>query len=205
MYGTTEVTNGTLEIDFYTSKDLSGWWEPNNNILRAGTWIARGGGTLNLKQIGTDTSTNIKKIDHSAAVILAGGSFPQMDAGVMDTLDGTLGLHERHQLTINNGLTCTNTTTWEFGIRDRTLNLTNACLWINGNSDLDGTVNVYDNGDMRPGKYTIITNVTGTLTDSGLTLGELPPRILGKLLVTQGDKGYVVLRLNQPGTILTVY
>jgi len=54
---------------------------------------------------------------------------------------------------------------------------------------------------MRPGKYTIITNVTGTLTDHGLTLGELPPHILGKLLVTQGDKGYVVLRLNQPGTI----
>lgn len=38
----------------------------------------------------------------------------------MNVLDGTLGLHERSQLTLNNGLTCTNTTTWEFGtgIRD---------------------------------------------------------------------------------------
>ena len=188
MYGTTEVTNGTLEIDFYTSKDLSGWWEPNNNILNAGTWIVRAAGTLNLEQIAADTSTNIKKIDDNASVILAGGTFPQMDAGVMNTLDGTLGLHERHQLTISSGLTCTNTTKWQFGIRDRSLNQTNACLFINGNSELDGTVNVCDNGDMKPGRYTIVTNVIGTLTDHGLTLGELPPRILGKLIVTEGDK-----------------
>ena len=58
---------------------------------------------------------------------------------------------------------------------------------------------------MLPGKYTVITNVTGSLADHGLTIGALPPRILGKLIIHEGDKGYVSLRLNQPGTILTIY
>lgn len=207
ILGEVDVQAGTLEIDSAGrgANGVETWWEPVGNALKAGTWIVQSNGILDIKQVGSDTSTNIRKIDTNAAVRIAGGTFVQMGAGEMRTLNGTLGVHERSQVTLNNGLVCTNSTKFEFGIRDRTENPTNACIRISGDTHLNGTVDAIDNGDMRPGKYTIITNVTGNLTNHGLTVGELPPRILGKLLIHEGEKGYVILRLNQPGTILTVF